>query len=129
MKIKILILTAILIFNGCRDQSELSMERGEYYYSVDRFEDAVLEYTRVINSYPDDLSSFNSHTIEMIANAHHNLSVIMFKRGYKSEDKVEKKLYLNKAYSNAAKAYDLIPKDTYKKTWDKIQKTISTIDS
>ena len=85
MKIKILILTAILIFNGCRDQSELSMERGEYYYSVDRFEDAVLEYTRVINSYPDDLSSFNSHTIEMIANAHHNLSVIMFKRGYKSD--------------------------------------------
>ena len=46
-----LILISFLLFNGCRDNSELSMERGEYYYSVNRLEDAVLEYTKVINSY------------------------------------------------------------------------------
>jgi len=105
------------------------MERGEYYYSVNRLEDAVLEYTKVINAFPSDLNGFDSYTIAMVANAHHNLSVIMFKRGYQSEDKTEKVLYLKKAYVNATKAYDLIPKDTYKSTWDKIQKSLSSIDS
>jgi len=124
-----LILISFLLFEGCRDSSELSMERGEYFYSVNRYEDAVLEYTKVINKFPSDLKGFDSHTIAMVANAHHNLSVIMFKRGYESTDKTEKSLYLKKAYVNAKHAYDLIPKDTYKSTWDKIQKSLSSIDS
>ena len=128
MKI-ILILISFLLFEGCRDNSELSMERGEYYYSVDRLEDAVLEYTKVINSYPYDLSGFDSYTIAMVANAHHNLSVIWFKRGYQSEDSVEKISYLGIANVEAKRAYYLQPKDSYKATWDKIQKSLSSINS
>jgi len=124
-----LILISFLLFNGCRDNSELSMERGEYYYSVNRLEDAVLEYTKVINSYPSDLLGFDSHTIAMVANAHHNLSVIWFKRGYQSEDSVEKISYLGMANVEAKRAYYLHPKDSYKATWDKIQKSLSSINS
>ena len=124
-----LTLIIFLALYGCRDQAELSMERGEYYYSVNRLQDAVLEYKQVINSYSNDMSTLDSHTIEMLANAHHNLSVIMFKRGYESSDIVEKSLYLQKANTEAKIAYDLIPKDTYKETWDKIQKTIKDITS
>ena len=124
-----LILISFLLFNGCRDNSELSMERGEYYYSVNRLEDAVLEYTKVINSYPSDLLGFDSHTIAMVANAHHNLSVIWFKRGYQSEDSVEKISYLDMANVEAKRAYYLYPKDSYKATWDKIQKSLSSINS
>ena len=100
------------------------MERGEYYYSVNRLQDAVLEYKQVINSYSNDMSILDSHTIEMLANAHHNLSVIYFRRGHESKDAIEKSLYMEKAEVEAKKAYDLYPKDTYKKTWDNIKKEL-----
>ena len=50
---KNIILTTSIMFLlfSCRSNVELSMERGEYFYNVDRLEDATLEYNKVINSY------------------------------------------------------------------------------
>ena len=75
----------MLIFSACRSNAELSMERGEYFYNVDRLEEATLEYNKVINHYSDD-NNLNDEDMKILANAHHNLAVIWFKRGYKSED-------------------------------------------
>ena len=58
------------------------------------------------------------------ANAHHNLAVILFKRGYESKDSIEKRSYLGKASAEAKRSYDLYPKDVYKETWDKVQKAM-----
>ena len=51
-------------------------------------------------------------------------SVILFKRGYESEDSIEKMSYLGKASAEAKRSYDLYPKDVYKQTWDKVQKAM-----
>jgi len=122
---KNIILTAsimILLFS-CRSNVELSMERGEYFYNVDRLEDATLEYNKVINYYAND-SNLDNKSIKILANAHHNLAVIWFKRGYQSEDATEKMSYLGIAGVEAKRSYYLHPKDLYKQTWDKIQKAI-----
>ena len=121
---KIILITSILIFaSGCRSNSELSMERGEYFYSVGKLEDATLEYNKVISKYSNSRKLNNKDT-KTLANAHHNLAVVWFKRGYESDDPVEKSSYLNIANVEAKQAYFLYPKDLYKATWDKIQKAI-----
>ena len=63
--------------------------------------------------------------MKILANAHHNLAVIWFKRGYKSEDNTEKMSYLGIAGIEAKRSYYLHPKDVYKQTWDKIQKAMN----
>ena len=50
--------------------------------------------------------------------------MIWFKRGYQSNDEVEKMSYLGIANMEAKRSYYLQPKDVYKETWDKIQKAI-----
>ena len=123
MKNIILTTSIMFLLFSCRSNAELSMERGEYFYNVDRLEDATLEYNKVINYYADD-SSLDDKSIKILANAHHNLAVIWFKRGYQSEDAIEKMSYLGIAGVEAKRSYYLHPKDLYKQTWDKIQKAI-----
>ena len=114
----------MMLFTGCRNNTELTMERGEYFYSVGRLEEATLEYNKVINQYPSDARLLGYQKVKMLANAHHNLAVILFKRGYESEDNIEKMSYLGKASAEAKRSYDLYPKDVYKQTWDKVQKAM-----
>ena len=123
---KILLLSIIfLVTFGCRNKSELNMERGEYFYSVGEYENALLEYKKVVNLYSRDTNKLNHKTIKMVANAHHNLAVIYFRRGHESKDEIEKSLYMEKAEVEAKKSYDLYPKDTYKETWDSIKKELA----
>ena len=120
----ILIAMIMMLFTGCRNKTELTMERGEYFYNAGRLEEAILEYNKVINHYPSDASLLDYQKVKMLANAHHNLAVILFKRGYESEDSIEKMSYLGKASAEAKRSYDLYPKDVYKETWDKVQKAM-----
>tara|TARA_Y100000588_G_scaffold394853_1_gene517822 strand:- start:3039 stop:3386 length:348 start_codon:yes stop_codon:yes gene_type:complete len=113
----------MLFLSSCRSNAELSMERAEYFYNVNRLEEATLEYNKVINYYGDD-RSLNNKNIKILANAHHNLAVIWFKRGYQSDDPIEKLSYLGIANIEAKRSYYLHPKDLYKETWDKIQKAM-----
>ena len=112
----------LLVCSACRDNSELTMERGEYYYNTGQYESAVIEYQNVINQFPTEVSCLNSDEIQMLANAHHNISVIYLRRGYESNDSVEKSLFLEKAEKEAKTSYDMYPMDSYKKTWDEIIK-------
>ena len=113
----------MLLLFGCQSNTELSMERGEYFYSVGRLEDATLEYNRVISHYANN-RHLNPKRTKILANAHHNLAVVWFKRGHESEDSIEKMSYLGIANIEAKQAYYLHPKDVYKQTWDKIQKAM-----
>ena len=126
MKKVLLLSIIILVAFGCRNRAELNMERGEYFYSVGEYENALLEYKKVVNLYPEDATKLNHKTVQMIANAHHNLAVIYFRRGHESEDNIEKSLYMEKAEVEAKKSYDLFPKDIYKETWDNIKKELES---
>ena len=111
MKKIMFIFATLLIFFGCRDRAELSMERGEYFYNIGKLEDAVLEYKKVINSFPNDISNIDFDNIQMLANAHHNLAVTYAK----------KKWYTD-AVGEARKAFDLFPTDANRKVLELIQK-------
>ena len=125
MKKIIYILTIVLIFSGCSNEHELNMDRAAIFYERGEYENAVLEYTSVINHYATDVSSLNEKTIHMLANAHHNLAVIHFKRAYETQDSVEISSFLEKANTEAKIAYDLYPMDVYKNTLDSIRREIN----
>ncbi len=121
---KILLTTIImLVIYSCRSNTELNMERGEYFYQIGKLEQATLEYNKVVGHY-SNRSKLSYESTQILANAHHNLAVIWFKRGYQSNDEIEKMSYLGIANMEAKRSYYLQPKDVYKETWDKIQKAI-----
>ena len=120
MKNTVLILILFLSLYSCRNSYELTMERGEYFYNVGAYEEATLEYKSVANHYPSDIRVLDEKTIHMLANAHHNLAVIFLKRSLETEDKIKRSSFLEQAISEAKRAYNLYPKDTYKETWDSI---------
>ena len=66
----------MLFLSSCRSNAELSMERAEYFYNVNRLEESTLEYNKVINYYGDD-RSLNNKNIKILANAHHNLALVL----------------------------------------------------
>ena len=67
MKKIISILTTVLIFSGCSNEHELNMDRAAIFYERGEYENAVLEYTSVINNYATDVSSLDEDTIHMLA--------------------------------------------------------------
>ena len=125
MKKIISILTTVLIFSGCSNEHELNMDRAAIFYERGEYENAVLEYTSVINHYTTDVSSLDEDTIHMLANAHHNLAVIHLKRAYETQDPVEISSFLEKANIEAKIAYDLYPMDVYKNTLDSIRREMN----
>ena len=125
MKKIISILTTVLIFSGCSNEHELNMDRAAIFYERGEYENAVLEYISVINHYTTDVSSLDEDTIHMLANAHHNLAVIHFKRAYETQDPIEISSFLEKANTEAKRAYDLYPMDVYKNTLDSIRREMN----
>ena len=124
---KFLLLSIIFIIAfGCRNKAELNMERGEYYYDVGEYENALLEYKKVVNLYSDNTTKLDEKTSEMVANAHYNLAVIYFRRGLESEDTIEKDLFMEKAEEEAKKSYDLSPKDIHKEIWNNVIKELES---
>ena len=64
---KILLLSIIFLVSfGCRNKAELNMERGEYFYSVGEYENALLEYKKVVNLYSMDTNKLNHKTILLV---------------------------------------------------------------
>ena len=49
---KILLTTIImLVIYSCRSNTELNMERAEYFYQIGKLEQATLEYNKVVGYY------------------------------------------------------------------------------
>ena len=94
----IFILFSILVLHSCKTQAELTMERGIQYYEWNQFDDAILEFKKVIHSFPSNGDNLNYNQIKLLSQAHHNLSISYSKKGWNSEAQIE-----------AKKAFDLIP--------------------
>ena len=115
------IILIVLAITGCKSNTELSMERGEYYYNTNQLELAIQEYKKVLRNSPSDISNLNDHEVKMIANAYHNIAIAYWKRGHKLEG-VAKEHYYDLAVHAAKKSYNIYPKDIYKEHWDSIAK-------
>ena len=124
IKKSLLLSIIFLIAFGCRNNAELDMERGQHYNKVGEYENALLEFKKVVNLYSGNTTKLDEETLEMVANAHHSLAVIYFRRGHESKDSIEKALYMEMAEVEAKKSYNLYPRDIYKATWDNIKKEL-----
>ena len=91
----IFILFALLLFNSCKNQAELTMERGIQYYEWSQFDNAILEFKKVIHLFPPETRGLSYDEIRLLSQAHHNLSISYSKKGWDEEAKIEAKAAFN----------------------------------
>ena len=100
----------ILLFIGCKNETELTMERGIQYYEWDMIEKAVLEFKHVIHSLDIESNKIDYSNIKLLSRAHYNLAVAYAKKNWHEE-----------AIDEARKAFDLFPTDENRKLLELIQ--------
>ena len=103
-------LLIILSFMGCKNKTELAMERGIQYYEWEKIEEAVLEFKHVIHNFASKDNKLKYEEIKLLSRAHHNLAVAY-----------SKKIWYTDAAEEAQKAFDLFPTDDNRKILELIQ--------
>ena len=98
------------MFIGCKNETELAMERGIQYYEWDMIEKAVLEFKHVIHSLDVESNKIDYNNIKLLSRAHYNLAVAFAKKNW-YEDAVDE----------ARKAFELFPTDENRKLLELIQ--------
>ena len=93
----ILVLFSLLILSSCQNQAELTMERGIQYNEWNQFDNAILEFNKVVKMFQYD-TNLAYEQIRLLSQAHHNLSISYSKKGWNDDAK-----------DHAEKAFDLIP--------------------
>ena len=108
-KVIVLIVFSLMVF-GCKNNSELAMERGIQYYEWDMIEKSIIEFKFVIHSLNSNKNKLDYNKIELLSRAYHNLAIAYAKKGW----------YEN-AISEARNAFDLFPTDKNKKVLELIK--------
>ena len=98
------------MFIGCKNETELAMERGIQYYEWDMVEKAVLEFKYVIHSLDAKSNKIDYSNIKLLSRAHYNLAVVYAKKNWYED-----------AADEARKAFDLFPTDENRKLLELIQ--------
>ena len=108
------IIMLFLLFSlySCKNQAELTMERGIQYYEWGQFDDAILEFKKAIHLFPIDKEGLDYDEIRLLSQAHHNLSIAYSKKGWSDEAMIEAKA-----------AFDLIPSAENRKVLELISPT------
>ena len=115
----LLFLLTIFLFIGCKNETELAMERGIQYYEWGMIEKAVLEFKHVIYSLDVESNKRDYSNIKLLSRAHYNLAVAYAKKNWHEE-----------AIDEARKAFDLFPTDENRKLLELIQtKFLQKIES
>jgi len=109
-----LILLIILIFTiGCKNNAELTMERGIQYFEWNLVDKAILEFNQVIHMFPKDFRRLDYDQVQLLSQAHHNLSVAY-----------AKKEWFVDAEKEARYAFELVPSTENRRVLDLIKKKL-----
>ncbi len=100
----------ILLIIGCKNKTELAMERGIQYYEWDMIEKAVLEFKYIIQSLDVESNKTHNSNIKLLSRAHYNLAVAYAKKNWYKD-----------AIDEARKAFELFPTDKNRKLLELIQ--------
>ena len=112
-KLKKFIFLALIFIISCRNEHELTMERGIQYYEWDMIEHAVIEFKHVTHALGAKTKKLDFSTIKLLSRAHHNLAVAYAKQEWYSEASIE-----------AEKAFELYPSIDNKKVLELIKKKL-----
>ena len=98
-----------LLTIGCKNNADLTMERGIQYYEWNLIDKAILEFNQVIHMFPKDTKSLDYSQIELLSQAHHNLAVAY-----------AKKEWFEDAAREAKSAFNLVPSSENRRVLDLI---------
>ena len=101
---KHIVLLIILFSLGCKNDTDLAMERGIQFYEWDRIEEAILEFKYVIYTLASKTGKLDYGEIKLLSRAHYNLAVAY-----------AKKKWYDDAAEEARKAFDLFPTEDNRK--------------
>ena len=99
----------ILFFLGCKNNADLTMERGIQYYEWEMIEKSILEFKKVIHMFPSDFRMLEYNDVKLLSQAHHNLAIAYAKKEWYDDAKDE-----------ARKAFELMPTQENRKVFDLI---------
>ena len=105
------ILLLLLLTVSCKNNADLTMERGIQYYEWNLIDKAILEFNQVIRMFPaQDSRSLNYDQVQLLSQAHHNLAVAY-----------AKKEWFTDAEREARTAFELVPSTENRRVLDLIK--------
>ena len=104
------ILLLLLLFIGCKNNADLTMERGIQYFEWNLVDKAILEFNQVVHMFPTDSRHLDYDQVRLLSQAHHNLAVAY-----------AKKEWFVDAEREARSAFDLVPTSENRRILDLIK--------
>ena len=104
------ILLFILLFIGCKNNADLTMERGIQYFEWNLIDKAILEFNQVVHMFPADSRRLDYAQVQILSQAHHNLAVAYAKKEWFAD-----------AEREAQSAFDLVPSSENRRVLDLIK--------
>tara|TARA_B100001123_G_C15113687_1_gene948484 strand:+ start:403 stop:798 length:396 start_codon:yes stop_codon:yes gene_type:complete len=118
-KSSIVLIILLLIAQSCKSDSELTLERGNYFYSNKKYENAASEFKKIIFQY-SDIGSLDNNEIEILAHAYQQLALSQAKLANQASTDRERIIDYQHALDNIKKAESLAIKEgkrsEYRKT-------------
>ena len=128
----LIILSLSFLFIACKSNSELTMERGIYFYEIGDYNASANQFNKIILSYQYDTQSLSANDIEILAQAYQQLALCQAKLASQSNDFVDKKLHYENALNNIKKAENFAirpnKREEYRKTYLGILKKINNYE-
>ena len=108
------ILFCLLVLSSCKSDAQLTMEQGIQYYEYGQFDNAIREFKKVVHLFPTDIGGLDYDDIELLSQAHHNLSITYSKKGWDEEAQIE-----------AQKSWDLDPTPNHRTVLESINNRLT----
>ena len=106
---KIILLAFGILWLGCKNDAELTMERGIQYYEWNLIDKSIIEFKKVIHMFPENTKKLTYENLELLSQAHHNLAVAYAKKEWYDE-----------AEKEARFAFEMVPTIDNRKVLDLI---------
>ena len=104
------ILLLMLLSIGCKNNADLTMERGIQYFEWNLVDKAISEFNQVVHMFPKDFRRLDYNQVKLLSQAHHNLAVAY-----------AKKEWFEDAEREARSAFDLVPSSENRRVLDLIK--------
>jgi len=118
-KSSIVFIILLLIAQSCKSDSELTLERGNYFYSNEKYENAASEFKKIVFQY-SDIGLLDNKEIEILAHAYQQLALSQAKLANQASTDRERIIDYQHALDNIKKAESLAIKEgkrsEYRKT-------------
>jgi len=107
---QISLLLLLLICFGCKNNADLTMERGIQYFEWNLIDKAISEFNQVVHMFPKDSRGLDYKQVQLLSQAHHNLAVAYAKKEWYAD-----------AEREARFAFELVPSSENRRVLDLIK--------